>query len=326
MEQLTVNLLGPMEVWQRGRLVSIPTGKARTLLAMLLLYRDRVLRRATAYTELWGDAVPASAASNFRSYLAELRLWSMDLGGQLFQASSGWSLTIGGNVDALRFQTMIDDGRGARRRGDPASALRLLADAVSLYRGAPMLDVAQGPALFGYAQALLVQWQSAVEDSAELLIEAGEPDRARLLLQDFVSRQPYRERAWGQLMVACSRSGDVAAAVDAFRRACGYLASDLNARPSPLLTALYEAILRGDPRVRLGPGPVPHCSRGWHRGTGAVCAPKCAQACGADRSCAHDRTSNTMASGCGGSDCGGDGSDPADRHTGAGGARSSTST
>lgn len=94
-----------------------------------------------------------------------------------------------------------------------------------------------------------------MEDVVELLIEAGDPDRARLLLHDFLSRQPYRERAWGHLMVACSRSGDVAAAVDAFRRACGHLAVDLKARPSPLLTALHEAILRGDPQVRLGLGP-----------------------------------------------------------------------
>ena len=124
----------------------IPTGKARTLLAMLLLDWDRMVRRTTAYTELWSDAVPASAASNFRSYLAELRLWAVDLGGQLLQGRHGWSLTIGGSVDALRFQAMIGEGRGARRRGDPASAIDLFANAVSLYRDPPLLDVPQVPA------------------------------------------------------------------------------------------------------------------------------------------------------------------------------------
>lgn len=304
----------------------IPTGKARTLLAMLLLDRDRMVRRTTAYTELWSDAVPASAASNFRSYLAELRLWAVDLGGQLLQGRHGWSLTIGGSVDALRFQAMIGEGRGARRRGDPASAIGLFADAVSLYRDSPLLDVPQGPALFGYAQALLVQWQSIVEDFAELLIDAGEPDRARLLLHDFLSRQPYRERAWGHLMVACSRSGDVAAAVDAFRRACGHLAVDLKARPSPLLTALHEAILRGDPQVRLGLGPARHYQRGWGRGAGAVCAPGCTSACGAGQSYPHDRTNKEMARGCSVSDRGGVGGHPAGCRADAGQTRSSTSS
>ncbi|MCW3815448.1 bacterial transcriptional activator domain-containing protein [Micromonospora sp. DR5-3] len=313
MEQLAVNLLGPLEVRQQGRLVPIPTGKARTLLAMLLLDRDRMLRRATAYAELWGNSVPASAASNFRSYLAELRLWVMDLGGQLFQGRYGWSLTIAGSVDALQFQAMIDEGRGARRGGDRATAVRLFADAVSLYRDSPMLDVPQGPALFGHAQALLVLWQSAVEEYAELLIEAGEPDRARLLLHYFLGRQPYRERAWGHLMVACSSSGDVAAAVDAYRRACGYLANDLKARPSPLLTSLYEAILRGDPQVRLRSAPAPHYQGGWCRDTGVVCAPKCARTCGAGQAYPHERTSKGMALGCGVSDRGGVGSDNAGR-------------
>lgn len=308
-----MNLLGPLEVRQRGCLVSIPTGKARTLLAMLLLDRERTLRRATAYAELWSDSMPASAASNFRSYLAELRLWVMDLGGQLFQGRYGWSLTIAGSVDALQFQAMIDEGRGARRAGDRATAVRLFGDAISLYRDSPMLDVPQGPALFEHAQALLVRWQSAVEEYAELLIGAGEPDRARLLLHSFLGRQPYRERAWGQLMVACSSSGDVAAALDAYRRACGYLANDLKARPSPLLTSLYEAILRGDPQVRLGSAPALHDHGGWCRDTGAVCALKCVPTCGAGRACPHERTSNGMAHGCGVSDRGGAGSDAAGR-------------
>ena len=325
MERLVVNLLGPMEVRQGGRLVSIPAGKARTLLAMLMLDRDHMVRRATAYTELWGDSVPASAASNFRSYLAELRLWAMGLGGQLFPRAFGWSLKFGGSVDALRFQAMIEDGRRLRRRGDRAEAINVFADAIAMYRDSPMLDVSQGPVLFGQAQMLLVLWQTTVEDCAELLIEAGAPERARLLLHDFLSCQPYRERAWGHLMVACSRSGDVAAAVDAFQRACGYLAGDLNARPSPLLTSLHEAILRGDPRVRLGlgPGPVPHHEGGWRRDTVGVCAGECARVCGADRAYPHDRTRNEMARGDGVGDRGGAGSDPADRHAGAGQARPS---
>ncbi|MFG3705946.1 BTAD domain-containing putative transcriptional regulator [Micromonospora sp. NPDC047670] len=325
MEQLAVNVLGPMEVRRRGVLVPIPSGKARTLLAMLLVDRDRMLRRAAAYAELWGDSVPVSAASNFRSYLAELRLWATGLGGHLFQGRHGWSLTISGSVDALQFQSMIDEGRAARRRGDRNSAIGLFAGAVCLYRDSPMADVSQGPALFGYAQALLVQWQSAVEDYAELLIEAGEPGRARLLLHDFLSRQPYRERAWGHLMVACSSSGDVAAAVDAFRRACGYLANDLNARPSPLLTSLHEAILRGDPQVRLRSEPAPRPERGRCRDGAALCAGKCVQVCGTERPYPHDKTCNEVACGGGVDDGHCAGGDAADRYADAGQTRRSQS-
>ncbi|PZG02214.1 AfsR/SARP family transcriptional regulator [Micromonospora deserti] len=269
MEQLAVNLLGPMEVRQLGRMVPIPTGKVRTLLAMLLLEQDRTLRRATVYSELWGDAAPASAAANLRNYLSELRVWAMELGAHLVQGHDGWSLAIGGSLDALQFQTAIDEGRRARGRGDRATAIKCLASAVALYRDSPMLDVPQGPLLYGYAQVLLVRWQSAVEECAELLIEAGEPDRACLLLYSFLGRQPYRERAWGLLMVACSSSGDVAAAIDAYQRACGYLAGDLNVRPSPLLMSLYEAILRGDPQVRLGCGPKPRSHFGPFLDTGS---------------------------------------------------------
>ncbi|MCW3819711.1 AfsR/SARP family transcriptional regulator [Micromonospora sp. DR5-3] len=259
---LSLELLGPIRARSDDVLLAVPAGKTRTLLALLLLQPGAGVDRERMVGELWGDMTPPSAAANLRTYLSKLRLWLADSthddGGQLLvQRRDGWQLAfrdVPVEVDVFAFEKHLERARGAVRAGDPHAASGHLRRAVALHRGAPMQDVPQGRVLAGRAGALTAKWLGAVEDHVAVLLELGQYETARVVLHEFLAGQPYRERAWGQLMVACGNSGDVQGALRAYATARRGLVDGLGVEPSAELTNLYQQILRGEPAVRLAAG------------------------------------------------------------------------
>ena len=64
---------------------------------------------------------------------------------------------------------------------------------------------------------------------------------------------PFRERLWGQLMLALYRSGRQADALETFQEARRVLADELGLEPGPELRRLQEAILAHDPAIAAVP-------------------------------------------------------------------------
>jgi DNA-binding SARP family transcriptional activator len=256
---LSLDLLGAMEIRLDGRRLPRPAGRVRVLLAMFLLDGEQTVTRTRALLELWGDRPPESARANLRTYLSGLRSWLADAQAPATVAvqprGAAWTLDFGPDVtfevDVSVFDTQLGLGRAAVTRGDLSTASAHLAAAVGCHRGTPLLDVTVGSQLATKVSILSAQWMAAVETYASVLLRMRDFETARCLLTEFTDRQPYRERAWGQLMVACGNSGDVAAAVAAYRRARRHLIDGLGVEPSNELSGLYRAILRGEPEVRL---------------------------------------------------------------------------
>src|SRR5215470_9229180 len=66
-------LLGPLEVAEDGRSVSLGGSRARALLALLLLHRNELVAVDRIVDELWGDEPPKSAGQIVRVYVSNLR-------------------------------------------------------------------------------------------------------------------------------------------------------------------------------------------------------------------------------------------------------------
>jgi DNA-binding SARP family transcriptional activator len=63
-------ILGPLEVLENGRELSIRGRKLQALLALLLLSRCEVVSRDRLIEELWGDDPPATAAKTLKVHVS----------------------------------------------------------------------------------------------------------------------------------------------------------------------------------------------------------------------------------------------------------------
>ena len=105
-------ILGPLEVWDRGRPIELRRRKERALLAMLLLKAGLPVSVDELIDGLWGERPPRTARAAVQNYVAQLR---RALGpGMLLSAAGGYLLDVGsGQIDLARFERLASSGREA---------------------------------------------------------------------------------------------------------------------------------------------------------------------------------------------------------------------
>lgn len=253
------DLLGPLRASRNGQSVALGSVKQRLLLASLLLRPNETVSTDELMAMLWAGDPPVSAAANLRTYAHGLRLALGDPAAQRMPTvSGGYLLRLAPDErDLDQFDTAAARGREALADGDLARATTELATAVDLWRGAPLADLPLPPRLARQATQLLERQLLAEEDYAEARLLAGAPGEVVHRLRVLLDRHPLRQRAWGQLMVARYRTGDVAGALAAFREARQLLAAETGLDPGPELCKLHDDILHCRPAAMVGPTPRP---------------------------------------------------------------------
>ena len=158
-----------------------------------------------------------------------------------------------GALDADEFEWLFSDGRDALGSGAPEEAESLLAQALALWRGPALADLANEP----FAQAEITRLEGlrlqALEARFEAMLALGRQADAVGELQALVGLHPLDERLRGQLMLALYRSGRQADALETYRTFRGVMSDELGLEPSAELRDLEQAILRAgrDARFRL---------------------------------------------------------------------------
>jgi DNA-binding SARP family transcriptional activator len=248
-------LLGPLEVADGDRLLALGGRKQRSLLAMLLLHANDVVPTELLVDEVWGGSPPATVAKSVQVYVSRLR---KELGdGRLVTREPGYLLRVAASeLDLSRFQALVAEAEGAQ----PAAAAAKLREALALWRGAPLADLAYEPFAQAHATRLDDLRFAALEARIDADLASGEYARLTGELEALVVRHPLRERLRGQLMLALYRSGRQAEALAAFQVARATLVDELGIEPGREMRELHEAILRQDERLDLAPAvetPVP---------------------------------------------------------------------
>ena len=151
------------------------------------------------------------------------------------------------HVDSVRFEALLARGNVALAAGRAAEAFDSLRNALALWRGPALADVAELPAVLPEAQRLDSLRLLAKEQYVEAAMALGRHDEFVPQLQVLVNEHPTRERFWGQLMLCLYRSGRQADALSAYQQVRKQLAEDLGLDPGPALTQLERAILLHDP-------------------------------------------------------------------------------
>jgi predicted ATPase/DNA-binding SARP family transcriptional activator len=228
------------------------------VLADLLVHAGEVVSGGRLVDDVWRGQPSPGAAATLQTYVKNLRrliepgraLGSHD--GVLRTARAGYSLQVAADaVDAWQCERMIDDGRAALDAGDPARAARLLREATALGRGSAFGDLASETYLQSEAARLDELLIAATEARVEAELALGRHGQLCGELEGLVAVHPFRERLWGQWMLALYRSGRQADALRAYARLRGLLAEELGIEPGTDLRQLEQAILLHEPELEL---------------------------------------------------------------------------
>ncbi len=237
-------MLGSLEVrTDDGVLADVPGARLRGLLVALALEPGHAVPRATLVDWIWGEHPPSEAANALQRLVSRLR---KALPERLVEGQpDGYRLTVEPDaVDAVRFERLVSQ---ARNDEDPRR-VRLLREALALWRGAAMQDVGlQDSAAFDAAVTRLEGLRlTAMEDWFDAEISLGHGGELVTELTDLVAAHPLRERLAAALMRALVATGRDAEALLVYERTRETLADALGVDPSPELAALHVALLRGE--------------------------------------------------------------------------------
>lgn len=227
-------ILGPLEVVDDGRPVSIRRGKEQALLIFLLLHPNEVVSSGQLIDALWDERPPPTASKILQNAVSHLR---KELGeGRIVTRDPGYLLRLDGDeLDVTRFERLAREGRAE--------------EALALWRGAALLDLREERFADEARRRLGEQKLGVTEDRIDDDLAAGRHHELAPELEQLIAENPLRERLHGQLMLALYGSGRQGDALEAYRRARRELSEQLGLEPGPQLQELERKILNQDPEL-----------------------------------------------------------------------------
>ena len=259
--RLEFRVLGPIEALDDGRPIALGGSRQRALLALLLLHPNEAVSSDRLIDDLWGESPPGTPAKTLQVSVSRLRKALGD--DVIVTRDHGYELRLDQDrLDSRRFEGLVANGGAELGAGRPREAAARLGEALVLWRGPPLADVAYEP----FAQAEIARLDELHVAAREQLIEAelalGRHADVVGQLEALIAEHPYRERLRGQLMLALYRADRQADALQAYQDARKALVDELGIEPAERLRELERAILAQDPALAFDPGSVADAGTG----------------------------------------------------------------
>jgi predicted ATPase/DNA-binding SARP family transcriptional activator len=255
-------ILGPLEVDEGGRKVSIVGDRQRALLAILLIHANEPVSADELIDELWGDDAPASPRKGLQVQVSRLRKALEEGSARLVTQPNGYLLQVEpGELDLDRCERLAKDGREALSTGGARRAADCLQEALAVWRGPALAEFSFESFAQGEIGRLEELRLALLEDRIDADLACGRHTEIVGELEALVAEHPLRERLRRQLVLALYRSGRQVEALDAYRAARETLIEELGLEPTPALRELEQAILTHDADLTAPVAPGPSVSR-----------------------------------------------------------------
>ncbi|MCO6011010.1 AfsR/SARP family transcriptional regulator [Actinoallomurus purpureus] len=262
---MEIRILGPLTLSHEGRPLTVTAPKPRKVLTLLLLNAGFIVPTRALMTEVWGEHSPRSASTTLQTYILQLRRSLgavLDLPAPavakkvLITCESGYMIrTADTEFDLPEYESIAQEGRLAFSAGDYAEAARLIGEALDLWRGPALVDVAAGRLIETEILRLEESRLSLLELRIETNLRLGRHHEILSELTALVARHPLHEELHGKFMLALYRSGRRSQALEVFHQLRSTLIRELGLDPTPSLQRLQQRILSSDPTLDVPPQP-----------------------------------------------------------------------
>jgi DNA-binding SARP family transcriptional activator len=239
---LEFRILGPLEVVGEHGPVRLGGPKQRATLAILLLNVNRVVSVDRLADDLYSGAAPVTAVTQVQRQISELRK-ALGAESLIETRSPGYVIRLQPDqLDLHRFERLTEEAA----RGDARLAVELLREALDLWRGGPLADLAYEPFARTATERLEEIRLAALEQRIEAELALARHAEVTPELEQLVAEHPFRERFRGQLMLALYRSGRQTEALEVYRKTREALTEEFGIEPTAALRELERAILAQD--------------------------------------------------------------------------------
>ena len=193
--QLEVRLLGDVAVLADGHPLDLAGTRQRSVLALLVLNRNRAIATELLADRLWPDEQPLTAIKTIQVYVSRIRHALGPAAGRLTSSATGYSLAVADDeLDAARFERGLRQAREALAAGSSETSLATLEAIIGLWSGPALGDLAGEQFARREADRLEELRLQALEELYELRIAAGQARQAIGDLRRLVS-EAARPRA-----------------------------------------------------------------------------------------------------------------------------------
>jgi len=243
-QMLEIRLLGGFQVRAGGEtLEALRSGRARSLLAFLILHGDVAHARQRLAFEFWPDSPESQARTNLRNVLHTLRQAhpAIDASLDVTPATLQWRPAQPAWLDVDEFVRAAQAASSA----DPDDAGELIARcraAVDLY-GGELLAGDHDEWLLARREALRDQYRDVLRRLGTALIDSGQARQATAVTRDLVRADPLDESGHRLRIEAHHAAGDRAGAIRAYHECAATLERELGVEPAPATAAAYAAVL-----------------------------------------------------------------------------------
>lgn len=253
-------ILGPFEVTCGGETLAVGGPRQQAVLVALLMHANEVVATDQLIQMVWDESAPAKAANTLHGYVFHLRRALEPDRGQgkpaeiLVSEPNGYRLHARPDeIDAAQFERLADHGRRLLEAGDSRAAESTLAEALELWRSDPLPGFEDLEFATTEISRLRERRTQAAEDHLAALLDEGEDNAVIAAAETLCSQHPWRERLWGQRMIALYRVGRQADALAAFQTVRATMIDELGVEPGPDLRRLEQRILAQDVELDLRP-------------------------------------------------------------------------
>ncbi|GAA2887396.1 hypothetical protein GCM10010517_51250 [Streptosporangium fragile] len=235
-----------------GTRIALGGPRQRSVLARLMLARGQVVPVEQIIDDLWHGQPPPSALATTQAYVSNLRRAlearrdTRMSAGLLVRVSPGYALRAV-EVDAWRFEELVQQGAMLLGADDAVAATGKLDEALALWRGPAYQEFAFADWATAEITRLDELHATAIEQRAASIMRQGMAAAVVADLRAHVAAHPLREEGWRLLALALYRAGRQGDALTSLREARHTLAEELGVDPGQALRRLEADMLAQSP-------------------------------------------------------------------------------